>query len=226
MGDVAVLRKLARLNKKSHEIGSERAVVFQDGALFPWLTVVENVEFGMINKGIEKVEAREKAMKYLKMVHLTEFANSYIHELSGGMRQRVSIARALTIDSDLILMDEPFSALDSQTKSILQMEVQKIWNDTGKTIVFVTHHVEEAVLLADRVIVMGANPGHIKKEFKIELGRPRVQGSLDVTYMVSDILKVLKEEVEKVAKAEYDSDWTLEKDSVLSDVDNTMDFNL
>ena len=165
-------------NKKSHEIGSERAVVFQDGALFPWLTVVENVEFGMINKGIEKVEAREKAMKYLKMVHLTKFANSYIHELSGGMRQRVSIARALTIDSDLILMDEPFSALDSQTKSILQLEVQKIWNDTGKTIVFVTHHVEEAVLLADRVIVMGANPGHIKKEFKIELGRPRVQGSL------------------------------------------------
>ena len=113
-------------NKKSHEIGSERAVVFQDGALFPWLTVVENVEFGMINKGIEKVEAREKAMKYLKMVHLTKFANSYIHELSGGMRQRVSIARALTIDSDLILMDEPFSALDSQTKSILQLEVQKI----------------------------------------------------------------------------------------------------
>jgi len=142
------------------------------------------------------------------------------------MRQRVSIARALTIDSDLILMDEPFSALDSQTKSILQMEVQKIWNDTGKTIVFVTHHVEEAVLLADRVIVMGANPGHIKKEFKIELGRPRVQGSLDVTYMVSDILKVLKEEVEKVAKAEYDNDWTLEKDSILSDADNTMDFNL
>ena len=136
-------------NKKSHEIGSERAVVFQDGALFPWLTVVENVEFGMINKGIEKVEAREKAMKYLKMVHLTKFANSYIHELSGGMRQRVSIARALTIDSDLILMDEPFSALDSQTKSILQLEVQKIWNDTGKTIIFVTHHVEEAVLLAD-----------------------------------------------------------------------------
>ena len=213
-------------NKKSHEIGSERAVVFQDGALFPWLTVVENVEFGMINKGIEKVEAREKAMKYLKMVHLTKFANSYIHELSGGMRQRVSIARALTIDSDLILMDEPFSALDSQTKSILQLEVQKIWNDTGKTIVFVTHHVEEAVLLADRVIVMGANPGHIKKEFKIELGRPRVQGSLDVTYMVSDILKVLKEEVEKVAKAEYDNDWTLEKDSILSDADNTMDFNL
>ena len=213
-------------DKESHEIGSERAVVFQDGALFPWLTVVENVEFGMKTKGMPKDEAREKAMKYLKMVHLTKFANSFIHELSGGMRQRVSIARALTIDSDLILMDEPFSALDSQTKSILQMEVQKIWYETGKTIVFVTHHVEEAVLLADRVIVMGANPGHIKKEFKIELGRPRLTGSLDVSYMVSDILKVLKEEVEKVAKAEFDNDWTLEKDRVLYDTDNNMDYNL
>ena len=114
-------------NKEAHQIGSERAVVFQDGALFPWLTVVENVEFGMKIKGINKKETREKAMKYLKMVHLTKFANSYIHELSGGMRQRVSIARALTIESDLILMDEPFSALDSQTKSILQMEWKLIY---------------------------------------------------------------------------------------------------
>ena len=213
-------------DKESHKIGSERAVVFQDGALFPWLTVVENVEFGMKIKGINKEEAREKAMKYLKMVHLTKFANSFIHELSGGMRQRVSIARALTIDSDLILMDEPFSALDSQTKSILQMEVQKIWYETGKTIVFVTHHVEEAVLLADRVIVMGANPGHIKKEFKIELGRPRVSGSLDVSYMVSEIMKVLKEEVEKVAKAEFDNDWSIEKNIILYDTDNNVDYNL
>lgn len=213
-------------DKESHEIGSERAVVFQDGALFPWLTVVENVEFGMKIKGINKEEAREKAMKYLKMVHLTKFANSFIHELSGGMRQRVSIARALTIDSDLILMDEPFSALDSQTKSILQMEVQKIWYETGKTIVFVTHHVEEAVLLADRVIVMGANPGHIKKEFKIELGRPRVSGSFDVSYMVSEIMKVLKEEVEKVAKAEFDNDWSIEKDIILYDTDSNVDYNL
>ena len=213
-------------NKEAHQIGSERAVVFQDGALFPWLTVVENVEFGMKIKGINKKETREKAMKYLKMVHLTKFANSYIHELSGGMRQRVSIARALTIESDLILMDEPFSALDSQTKSILQMEVQKIWYETGKTIIFVTHHVEEAVLLADRVIVMGANPGHIKKEFKIELGRPRVSGSLDVSYMVSEIMKVLKEEVEKVAKAEFDNDWSIEKDIILYDTDNNMDYNI
>ena len=213
-------------NKSSNEIGKERAMVFQEGALFPWLTVIENVEFGMIIKGINKKEAREKAMDYLKMVHLKKFANSYIHELSGGMKQRVSIARALTLDSKLLLMDEPFSALDSQTKTILQQEVQKIWYDTGKTIVFVTHNIEEAVLLADRVIVTGTNPGHIKKEFKIELGRPRIQGSLDVSYMVSKILEVLKEEVEKVAKAEFDNDWSLEKDTVLYNPNNDLGINL
>ena len=213
-------------NKSSNEIGKERAMVFQEGALFPWLTVIENVEFGMIIKGINKKEAREKAMDYLKMVHLKKFANSYIHELSGGMKQRVSIARALTLDSELLLMDEPFSALDSQTKTILQQEVQKIWYDTGKTIVFVTHNIEEAVLLADRVIVMDTNPGHIKKEFKIELGRPRIQGSLDVSYMVSKILEVLKEEVEKVAKAEFDNDWSLEKDTVLYNPNNDLGINL
>ena len=213
-------------NKSSNEIGKERAMVFQEGALFPWLTVIENVEFGMIIKGINKKEAREKAMDYLKMVHLKKFANSYIHELSGGMKQRVSIARALTLDSELLLMDEPFSALDSQTKTILQQEVQKIWYDTGKTIVFVTHNIEEAVLLADRVIVMGTNPGHIKKEFKIELGRPSIQGSLDVSYMVSKILEVLKEEVEKVAKAEFDNDWSLEKDTVLYNPNNDLGINL
>ena len=213
-------------NKSSNEIGKERAMVFQEGALFPWLTVIENVEFGMIIKGINKKEAREKAMDYLKMVQLKKFANSYIHELSGGMKQRVSIARALTLDSELLLMDEPFSALDSQTKTILQQEVQKIWYDTGKTIVFVTHNIEEAVLLADRVIVMGTNPGHIKKEFKIELGRPRIQGSLDVSYMVSKILEVLKEEVEKVAKAEFDNDWSLEKDTVLYNPNNDLGINL
>lgn len=212
--------------KTSKEIGQERAMVFQEGALFPWLTVIENVEFGMIIKGMKKNLAREKALEYLKMVHLTKFADSFIHELSGGMKQRVSIARALTLDSELLLMDEPFSALDSQTKSILQMEVQKIWYETGKTIVFVTHNIEEAVLLADRVIVMGTNPGHIKKEFKIELGRPRTQGSLDVTYMVNKIMDVLREEVEKVAKAEFDSDWTLEKDAVLYDSDSDLGINL
>lgn len=212
--------------KSSKEVGPERAIVFQDGALFPWLNVIDNVKFGMKIKNISEEEANEKAMKYLKMVHLTNFANSSISELSGGMRQRVSIARALTLDSNLILMDEPFSALDAQTKTLLQTEIQKIWYETGKTFVFITHNIEEAVMLADRVIVMGTRPGKVKKEFPIELGRPRTQGSSDVSYMVKRIFDVIKEEVEKVAKAEYDNDWSLEKDEILFDSDNNLGINL
>lgn len=204
------------------EVGPDKAMMFQESALFPWLRVVDNVEFGMKMAGIPKDERREKALTYLKMVHLTKFQNSFIHELSGGMRQRVAIARALTLDSELLLMDEPFSALDSQTKSILQLELQKIWWETKKTIVFVTHNVEEAVLLGDRVIVMSANPGRIKREFKIELARPREAQSIDLAYVASEVMKELKEEVEKVAKSEYDSDWSIEKSNILYNSNNDM----
>lgn len=204
------------------EAGPDRVVMFQEAALFPWLRVIDNVEFGMKLAGIPKEQRREKATKYLKMVHLTRFQNCFIHELSGGMRQRVALARALTLDSEVLLMDEPFAALDSQTKSILQVELQQIWLETKKNIIFVTHNVEEAVLLADRVIVMAANPGVIKKEFHIQLARPRQPENVDLAYLASDIMKELKEEVEKVAKAEYDSDWTSKKDIVLSDSDSNM----
>ena len=207
-------------------VGVDRAVMFQESALFPWLKVIENVEFGMKIAGVPKVERREKAMEYLKMVHLTKFKDSYVHELSGGMRQRVALARALTLDSEVLLMDEPFSALDSQTKSILQTELQKIWWETKKTIIFVTHNVEEAVFLADRIIVMSANPGKVKKEFKIELGRPRKVDSLDLAYISSEVMEVLREEVEKVAKKEYDSDWNIKKDSVLYSADTDMGVGL
>jgi len=156
------------------------------------------------------------------MVHLSKFQNSYIHELSGGMRQRIALARALTLDSDVLLMDEPFSALDSQTKSILRLQLQNIWWETKKTIIFVTHNVEEAVLLGDRVIVMAANPGRVKKEFKIQLGRPREEGNLDVAAVTAEIMKELKEEVEKVAKAEYDSDWSIKESSILYDSTNDL----
>lgn len=208
------------------EAGPDRTVMFQESALFPWLKVIDNVEFGMKMAGIPKEERREKALKYLKMVHLTKFQNSLIHELSGGMKQRVALARALTLDSDVLLMDEPFAALDSQTKTILQLELQQVWWETKKTIVFVTHNVEEAVLLADRVIVMAANPGKVKKEFNIQLARPRQMESLDLTYMVAAIMKELKEEVEKVAKAEYDSDWNIQKDPLLSDIDSNLGVGL
>ncbi len=206
--------------------GPDRMVMFQEAALFPWLNVIDNVEFGMKLAGIPKVERRERARKYLKMVHLTKFQTAHIHELSGGMKQRVALARALTLDSKILLMDEPFAALDSQTKSILQLELQQIWWETKKTIIFVTHNVEEAALLADRVIVMAANPGTVKKEFKIQLARPRQPGSIDLAYFTTAILQELKEEVEKVAKAEFDSDWTFKKDSVLSNVDNNMGIGL
>lgn len=205
-----------------NDAGIDRAVVFQESALFPWLTVIENVEFGMKMTGIKNEERKRKAMEYLKMVHLTKFKDSYIHQLSGGMRQRVALARALAIDSQVLLMDEPFSALDSQTRNILQMELQRIWMATKRTIVFVTHNIEEAVVLADRVVVMSTNPGKVKKEFKIELSRPRKPESTDVNYYVRKIMDELREEVEKVAKAEYDGDWSVEKDLFLSNVDSNM----
>ncbi|MBV4446393.1 ABC transporter ATP-binding protein [Clostridium tyrobutyricum] len=203
-------------------VGVDRAMMFQDSALFPWLKVIDNVEFGMKIAGVPKEERRDKAMKYLRMVHLTKFKNSYIHELSGGMRQRVALARALTLDSKVLLMDEPFSALDSQTKSILQLQLQKVWMQTKKTIVFVTHNVEEAVLLADRVVVMAANPGKIKREFSIKLARPRTIENIDLSYVVAEVMKDLKEEVEKVARSEYDSDWSIEESGILHNPDNNM----
>ncbi len=206
--------------------GPDRAMMFQESALFPWLRVIDNVEFGMKMTGVAKEIRREKALKYLKMVHLTKFQNSFIHELSGGMKQRVALARALTLDSEVLLMDEPFAALDSQTKNILQIELQRIWLETKKTIIFVTHNVEEAVLLADRVVVMTANPGQIKAEFNIQLSRPRQVEDIDLAYTVAKIMKEVKDEVEKVAKDEYDSDWAIQKDRVLPDVNNNLGIGL
>ncbi len=207
-----------RVLKEGTEItgaGPDRAMMFQEAALFPWAKVIDNVEYGMKMAGVPKKERKERAYQYLKMVHLTRFALSYPHELSGGMRQRVALARALAVDSDVLLMDEPFAALDSQTRTILHMELQEIWRATGKTIVFVTHNVEEAVLLADRVIVMSANPGRIKKIFDIKLARPRTIENIDLAFFTKQIMKELKEEVENVAKSEFDSQWSLQKDSFL-----------
>jgi NitT/TauT family transport system ATP-binding protein len=207
-------------------VGVDRAVMFQESALFPWLKVIDNVEFGMKIAGVPQKERRERALYYLKMVHLTKFQNSYIHELSGGMRQRVALVRALTLDSEVLLMDEPFAALDSQTKAILQQELQKVWWETKKTIIFITHNVEEAVLLGDRVLVMAANPGRIKKEFKIELARPRKIEDINLTYVASQVMLELKEEVEKIAKSEYDSDWSIEENNILYAADSDMGIGL
>lgn len=212
--------------KEVSEAGPDRAVMFQEAALFPWMRAVDNVEFGMKVAGVPKKERHEKAMSYLHLVRLDKFAQSFPHELSGGMRQRVALARALTLNSQVLLMDEPFAALDSQTKAILQLELQRIWLETKKTIFFVTHNVEEAVMLADRVIVMSACPGRVKKEFQIQLARPRQSGSVDIAYFSKCVMQVLKEEVEKVAKTEYGNDWSFEEDTVLPESNSGMGANI
>ncbi len=153
--------------------GADRVMMFQEHALFPWLSVKENVKFGMSLAGLSKPEQEEYAMHYLKMVELDAYADYPIHKISGGMKQRASLARALALDSDLLLMDEPFSALDKQTINVLREELVKIWEKTGKTIIFVTHSVEEAVFFADRVVVLSAITGGIKSIYPVSIDRPR-----------------------------------------------------
>jgi len=155
--------------------GPERGVVFQQYALFPWLTVLKNVEFGLNLKGIKGEEATKEAMKYLKMVDLEQFANSYPKELSGGMKQRVAIARAYAVNPEVLLMDEPFGALDAQTRTQLQSELLETWQKEKKTCFFITHDVEEAIILAQKVIIMSARPGRIKKIVDINIPYPRTQ---------------------------------------------------
>lgn len=183
--------------------GPDRAVIFQEAALFPWLTAVQNVEFAL--KSIRnRKERRSAAMERLQMVHLGRFAGSYPHELSGGMRQRVAIARALALDPDVLLMDEPFASLDSQTRDMLIEEVQRLWLETRKTVIFVTHNVMEAVTLADRVVCMGARPGCIKAELNVYLDRPRKIESPDTARIANLILGHLRDEIAKIAQEESD----------------------
>lgn len=162
----------------------ERTVMFQESALFPWLSVIENVEFGLKIGGMAKRERKEKSAYYLRMMHLEDFANSWIHQLSGGMRQRVALARAFTLPSKILLMDEPFAALDVQTKRMLQDELLKIARQTEKTIVFITHSVEEAVYLGERIIIMQPRPGRIKRDMKIKLDYPRQREDLEFMNLV------------------------------------------
>lgn len=151
----------------------DRGIIFQGYALFPWRTVEQNIEFGLEIKGIPKNERKEISNKFIKLVGLSNFQNRYPHELSGGMKQRVAIARALAYDPDVLLMDEPFAAVDAQTRELLQEELLNIWEETNKTIVFITHSIEEAIFLADRVVVMTPNPGKIKEVIEINFPRPR-----------------------------------------------------
>lgn len=183
--------------------GTDRIMIFQDHALFPWLTVAQNVEFGMKMKGVPRGERREKTQHYLRLVHLAKFENSYIHQLSGGMRQRVAIARALATEPDVLLMDEPFAALDAQTRDLLHDELERIWTTTGCTIIFVTHNVREAVRLGDRVVLLTFRPGRVKNEFPVDLPRPRSLEDPAVALAAREVLDELRDEINRSLEAEY-----------------------
>src|SRR5262245_40471720 len=178
--------------------GMDRGVVFQDFAqLFPWRTALGNVTFGLEMKGVGKEEREEIARQQLKLVKLEKFANAYPHHLSGGMQQRVAIARALAYNPAVLLMDEPFAALDALTRDEMQRLLADVWRETKKTVIYVTHNVSEAVYLADRVIVMTPHPGRIKSEIKIDLPRPRDPLSVAFLNHQKELLHELGQETSK-----------------------------
>jgi NitT/TauT family transport system ATP-binding protein len=182
-----------------------RVMMFQEPALFPWMNARGNVEFGLKSLKLPKDEREATAEKYLKMVHLSQFGDAQPHELSGGMKQRVALARSLAVNPKVLLMDEPFAALDAQTRDHLHVELENVWRETRKTIVFVTHNVREAVTLATRVVVFTARPGRIKKEFDLsELTYPRRTTESLVAETVSRVSAALRDEVAKTEAAEYD----------------------
>lgn len=153
--------------------GMDRAVVFQSFGLYPWRSVLRNVQFGLELQKIPKKEMHERSMEKIELVGLAGFENHFPHELSGGMCQRVGLARALAVDPEILLMDEPFSALDEQTRELLQEDLLELWEKVGKTIVFITHSIDEAVLMAERVFILSARPGRIVEEIDVDLPRPR-----------------------------------------------------
>ena len=183
--------------------GTDRILIFQELGLFPWLTVGQNVEFGMKMKGLGKAEREEKTRCYLRLVHLSQFKDSYTHQLSGGMRQRVALARAVATEPDVLLMDEPFAALDAQTRDLLHDELERIWAETGRTIIFVTHNVREAIRLGDRVALLTFRPGRVKREFPVDLPRPRSLEDVEVARAAREILDELREEINRSLEVEY-----------------------
>jgi NitT/TauT family transport system ATP-binding protein len=201
-GKTTLLRMIAGLEKNTNGTiilnnnrvsgpGSDRGLVFQEYTLFPWRTAQKNVEFGLEILGIERKKREEVSKEYIDLVGLTDFKDRYPKELSGGMQQRVAIARALASDPEILLMDEPFGALDAQTRNSMQMEILRIWEKKHKTILFVTHSVDEAVFLADRVIVMTSSPGTIREIIKIEVERPRIRTGVEINRIRDYLLSLL-----------------------------------
>lgn len=205
-GKTTLLRIIAGLSKQTSGVievnkkkvsgpGSDRGMVFQEFALFPWRTVRRNVEFGLELRKLTSKERRRISDFYIELVGLKGFENSYPYELSGGMKQRVGIARALANEPAILLMDEPFGALDAQTRNQMQKELLRIWETTKKTIIFITHSVDEACYLADRIVVMTARPGTIKDIFDIPISRPRDRASIEFAQLRKKILEELEREV-------------------------------
>jgi NitT/TauT family transport system ATP-binding protein len=212
-GKTTVLRIVAGLETKSsgsvqingEEIvgaGPNRGMVFQEFALFPWRSARRNVEFGLEIKGVPEADRHEVSSRLLDLVGLQGFENALPNELSGGMRQRVAIARALANDPDALLMDEPFGSLDAQTRNLMQKELLRIWSLNQKTVLFVTHSVDEAVFLADRIVVMTARPGRVKKVISLNLPRPRDRTSREFIEVRGDVLGELEVEFEKARSLE------------------------
>ena len=175
--------------------GRDRVMMFQEAALFPWLNVRDNVAFGLQRRGSTRAERAVKVQRFVELVGLTGFERAYVHELSGGMRQRVALARALVLDPEILLMDEPFAALDAMTRDRLHLELQSIWAQTGKTILFVTHNVREALVLGDRILLMSSRPGRIKRDYRNELTRPRYIEDHALVDAAQELLADLRREV-------------------------------
>jgi len=189
---------LYQVSAGSIDVGGRRvALLFQEPALFPWLTVQRNVEMGMRFRGVPAAQRRSVAQELLRLVHLEGFADRRPHELSGGMRQRVAIARALAQQADVLLMDEPFGALDAMTRDVLHDELEALWSRSALTVVFVTHNVGEAVRLGDRVVLLSSRPGRVVAEFPIALERPRRIDSPPVAGLAAEITDRLREEVRR-----------------------------
>jgi NitT/TauT family transport system ATP-binding protein len=177
--------------------GHEPALMFQEPALFPWRSVAANVELPLKLRGVKRAERRERARELLSAVHLSEFADRQPHELSGGMRQRVALARTLAMESPILLMDEPFGALDAMTRDLLHDELERIWGERVLTVVFVTHNVREAARLGDRIVVLSSRPGRAVAEFPVELDRPRRIDSPEIASLAAQVTDRLREEVRR-----------------------------
>jgi NitT/TauT family transport system ATP-binding protein len=197
--------------------GPDRAMVFQEHGLFAWLTAEQNIEFGLKMAGMPKAVRKQRVIEALRQVHLSPSAGKMPHELSGGMRQRVAIARALVMGPAVLLMDEPFAALDAQTRTLLHEQLQELWVQTRKTILFVTHSVGEAVRLADRIIVLHSHPGRIRREIPIDLPHPRNFDSPRINELVGLVRREIEDEVNRVNSKMAESWW---KPATPSDLDS------